>query len=201
MKVFYRGLEEWLLAWLMPRRRVFDPRTRYYIEWSLSVEVWKAIPEFEGYEASTDGSIRSYRNKFGPSPQILRKSLTQRNYHCVTIFKGARSTRRAHLVHHLVLFAFVGPKPSPTHQCRHLNGNKLDNRLENLAWGSQLENMQDRTAHRAATLVHDGISRRAYRTGCRCTPCRNANSLALKLWKAKHAAELNDTWNIQQGAL
>lgn len=47
-------------------------------------------------------------------------------------------------VHSLVLNAFRGPKPSPESQCRHLNGVKEDNRLENLAWGTAKENGEDK---------------------------------------------------------
>lgn len=51
------------------------------------------------------------------------------------------------MVHAAVLAAFVGPKPSNNHCCRHLNGDSLDNRLENLAWGTFAENTADREAH------------------------------------------------------
>ena len=37
------------------------------------------------------------------------------------------------LVAELVLTAFIGPKP-PGAVARHLNGDKTDNRLENLSW-------------------------------------------------------------------
>jgi hypothetical protein len=49
-------------------------------------------------------------------------------------------------VHRLILETFVGPRP-PGKQCRHLNGDSLDNRLENLAWGTFHENFADRLAH------------------------------------------------------
>jgi hypothetical protein len=32
-------------------------------------------------------------------------------------------------------------------ECRHLNGNPGDNRLENLSWGTHKENMIDRNGH------------------------------------------------------
>jgi len=46
----------------------------------------------------------------------------------------------------MVLAAFVGPCPDGMHT-RHLNGNKLDNRLENLQWGTPKENGEDRVKH------------------------------------------------------
>lgn len=51
------------------------------------------------------------------------------------------------LVHRLVLEAFVGPCPKGM-ECRHLNGDSGDNRLENLRWGTPRENAADRAAHK-----------------------------------------------------
>jgi hypothetical protein len=49
-------------------------------------------------------------------------------------------------VHSLVLTAFVGPMPEGM-ECRHLDGNKFNNRLDNLTWGTRKENMGDRLRH------------------------------------------------------
>lgn len=46
-------------------------------------------------------------------------------------------------MHNLVLEAFVGPRPSPTHQAAHRDGNKLNNRLDNLYWATPKENGAD----------------------------------------------------------
>ena len=43
----------------------------------------------------------------------------------------------------LLLLTFVGPKPYPRAEARHLNDISLDDRLENLAWGTHAENMAD----------------------------------------------------------
>lgn len=50
-------------------------------------------------------------------------------------------------VHRLVCQAFHGPKPTPSHEVRHLNGSRRDNRAENLAWGTRVDNAADRDAH------------------------------------------------------
>ena len=54
--------------------------------------------------------------------------------------------RDCRYVHRLVLEAFVGPCPEGQ-ECRHLNGDPGDNRLENLVWGSPLENSLDMVKH------------------------------------------------------
>lgn len=57
--------------------------------------------------------------------------------------KGKRVNRQ---VYHLVLEAFVGPCPSGE-EARHLDGDHTNNRWDNLAWGSHLENEADKIVH------------------------------------------------------
>lgn len=49
-------------------------------------------------------------------------------------------------VHRLVLLAFVGPCPEGMEAC-HNNGDRRDNRLENLRWDTRRKNIQDREKH------------------------------------------------------
>jgi hypothetical protein len=55
--------------------------------------------------------------------------------------------RRTATVHLWVLLTFRGPKPSPLHEGRHLDGVKTNCRLDNLEWGTHQENIDDRTRH------------------------------------------------------
>lgn len=49
-------------------------------------------------------------------------------------------------VHLIILAAFVGPCP-PGLECRHLDGNPANSRLDNLKWGTREENTEDRVRH------------------------------------------------------
>lgn len=85
---------------------------------------------------------------------------------------GYLTVKGAGLVHRLVLRAFVGACP-PGQVCRHLNGDKKDNRLSNLAWGTLLENRQDRTRHdreRGFDVTKHCPSTHPF-TGLRCPTC------------------------------
>lgn len=62
---------------------------------------------------------------------------------------------RSARVHQLVLEAFVGP-PGPGQEARHLDGDKANNRLSNLAWGTHTENMRDAIRHG----THVSVTRR-----------------------------------------
>lgn len=54
---------------------------------------------------------------------------------------------KVYLFHHLVLWAFVGKKPADKHECRHLDGNRLNNSLVNLSWGTYQQQWEDKIKH------------------------------------------------------
>lgn len=103
-----------------------------------SAEDWQAIPGYEGlYEASSLGRIRSPRI-------ILKQRLNNMGYPVVELSKNGRS--RESLVHRQVIAAFKGAAPAGL-ECRHLNGDSTDNRIENLEWGTRSENTVDQVVH------------------------------------------------------
>jgi len=55
-----------------------------------------------------------------------------------------------------VLETFVGPRPYNM-ECRHLDGNKLNNNLDNVCWGTHTENSKDSIDH----LTHTALQRQA----------------------------------------
>lgn len=119
-------------------------------------EIWKPFYGFEGfYEVSNQGRVRSVDHYISEKidvmgrhiPPILKrgKLLKQRKhpfgYKLVTLSKNNEIFHR--VIHRLVAEAFLGPRPSEETVIRHLNGNPTDNRLENLAYGTQKDNMMD----------------------------------------------------------
>jgi hypothetical protein len=101
--------------------------------------MWKAIPGYEGlYEVSDDGCVRGLKRGKALRPGHNKQGRLQ-----VVLCKDGITSRRQ--VHGLVLRAFVGP-PNGL-ECRHLDGNHLNNALYNLCWGTHLENMRDKKAH------------------------------------------------------
>lgn len=111
-------------------------------------EGWMPIPGYEGrYDVSDMGRVRSYvggGGRIDPVPILMRQSsIKPRGYFVVRLYSGKAGASTGMLVHRLVLFAFVGPPPeSQKHAC-HGNDNPTDNRLSNLRWGSQSENVID----------------------------------------------------------
>lgn len=127
---------------------------------SFEFERWRAIPGWEGlYEASSMGRIRSVDRTIVRNGRltllrgrVLRPSADARGYLRVALSKnGVHSFRK---VHHLVLDAFVGPKPEGL-ETRHFPDNdRRNNRIGNISWGTSAENADDRrnmgTQHRGS---------------------------------------------------
>lgn len=133
-------------------------------------EIWKDIPGYEGrYQASTEGRIRSIDRRVKVTrvntPEAFPRALTGRilrpiqydstGHVAVNLSGGGR---RKNPVHQLVMKTFVGPVPEK-HIIRHLNGEALDNRLENLAYGTHRENILDdyRNGTRKRKLSLDNV--------------------------------------------
>lgn len=114
-------------------------------------ESWLPVVGYEGrYEVSDQGRVRSLPRvnidtigRARPFPgQLLIPNITgEPPYPSVNLRHNGKS--RISRVHELVLIAFVGPRPADKPYGRHLDDNKLDNRLSNLKWGTPTENAQD----------------------------------------------------------
>lgn len=119
----------------------------------MSTEVWRAVPDFPGYMASSEGRIRSHvRN---PAGRLMAPVANcQSGYLQVCLQQGGR--QRSRPVHVLVALAFHGPRPDGM-VTRHLDGSRTNNRPDNLAWGTPAENSADRERH--GTVPHDRKTR------------------------------------------
>ena len=105
-------------------------------------EEWRQIAGSEGrYEVSDLGRVRSLLYRRQPVTATLKFGDSGAGYQTVWLGRS----RKAY-VHHLVLAAFVGECPEGM-ECRHLNGNRSDNRLGNLAWGTKAQNGRDKVDH------------------------------------------------------
>lgn len=133
------------------RKQGHDPRTEPVLVFRKeSAGMTVCVPGTSGrYTISDQGAVRSYTRSWKGAD--LGGTVMATGYRSVGITAEPGGRARTHLVHRLVCHAFHGDPPSPEHtDVRHLNGDKLDNRAENLAWGTRSENMQDVVAHRTA---------------------------------------------------
>ena len=112
------------------------------------MEIWKAVPDYEGiYQVSTMGRVRSVDRTI-PHPRnrsmrllkkghILKPEFDKYGYPVVTLSNNGKP--RTLKVHRLVALAFVD-NPDNLPQIDHINAKRYDNRPENLRWCTTQEN-------------------------------------------------------------
>lgn len=91
-------------------------------------EVWKECPIAKPYEVSSLGRIRNPK-----TGRVLSQCNHSKGYLIVNICGGTKT------VHKLVASTFID-KPQDKKEINHKNGNKKDNRIENLEWVTHSEN-------------------------------------------------------------
>jgi len=126
-----------------------------------SVE-YRELGQHPGYRFGSDGSVWSrWRRKslgYGRGAELVvcdqwrrLKCGSDRDGYRVTHLRTDRLLR----VHALILDAFAGPRPAGK-VCRHLDGNRANNAIENLAWGTPQENNDDKVRHGTDKITSKG---------------------------------------------
>lgn len=114
-------------------------------------EEWRDISGYEGlYQVSSLGRVRSLTRKARSTTNLagwravggrIRKLSRHRpSERYLGICLSKEGHHKNIMVHTLVLQTFVGPAPEG-YTCNHLDGDPTNNRLENLAWVTQKENI------------------------------------------------------------
>jgi hypothetical protein len=111
------------------------------------MEIWKDAPGFEGlYQVSNLQRVRSlprYRTGKNGSRFLMKGQLIQPHFksHYYQVTFSIDKKRKDILFHRLVAFLYV-PNPNNKPHVNHINGNRIDNRPENLEWVTPSENLK-----------------------------------------------------------
>lgn len=148
------------------------------------MEEWRRVPGM-GVEVSSFGRVRDFET--GRHRNI--NGLNSRGYRTVGV------DGRTHTVHALVARAFIGPRPDGL-LVRHLDDDKINNRPENLAYGTHVENRQDAIrngrdgnlskTHCPQNHELSGDNVRLYRGHRHCRTC-DRDRHREKYWKKKES--------------
>lgn len=119
----------------------------------MTAEDWKLIAGYPDYWVSNTGRVVSCRGK---EPREMGGSRNQRGYRMV-LLRGSNGEKTLRTVHRLVATAFLGPLPEGM-QTRHLDGDKSNNAVSNLAFCTPSQNILDQVTH--------GVHNNARKTHC-----------------------------------
>lgn len=111
------------------------------------MEIWKDIKDYEGhYQVSSAGHIRSLNRDTTISGtksifkgKTLKYSLDGNGYKQLALYNKGERVRM--VAHRLVASTFI-PNTENKPCVNHINGIKGDNRVENLEWSTQSENIK-----------------------------------------------------------
>lgn len=117
-----------------------------FSEHDIANEIWKpvCIDGYEKYQVSSLGRVRNTkntRNVLLKEPKIKNQCTSNVGYKCVSLSINGES--RAFTVHTLVAKTFLDNEKKHPYVC-HKDSNSLNNRVENLYWGTPKDNAVDR---------------------------------------------------------
>lgn len=102
-------------------------------------ELWKPLLEYKGIEVSSIGRIRKAANK-SRKERILTEFPKDRDGYYRCSMQRLDGTWTSQPVHRLVAKAFI-PRTKNRDIVNHIDGNRTNNRIENLEWVTPKENV------------------------------------------------------------
>lgn len=119
-------------------------------------EIWTPIVGHSGYEVSSAGRVRSFKNsRWGPRDQSRLLALTLFNNGYLTVTLTTESVGTKYLVHRLVASAFLGDISGL--YVDHIDGNPLNNCVKNLRVATGAQNTWNAPG-RGGTSIFKGVS-------------------------------------------
>ena len=99
-------------------------------------EQWKVIAQFPNYEISNYGRVRRvWKNH----TKLKKTRLNECGYEIIHLSKDGTNKHRP--IHRLVAVAFID-NPNNLPEVNHIDGNKENNRVDNLEWVTRSDNMK-----------------------------------------------------------
>lgn len=106
----------------------------------MTEEIWKDIEGYENYQVSNMGNVRSLDYRGSGKIKILKPRLIKTGYYIVGLSKNR--VQKDYRINRLVAEAFI-PNPENKPNVDHIDTNPLNNRVDNLRWCTQKENINN----------------------------------------------------------
>lgn len=101
--------------------------------------------------------VTSYGRVYGKNTGWWYGATLPCNGYKKCLFGKHSAKKKVHLIHVLVAYAFLGPKPSPRHVVDHIDGNKRNNAISNLRYLTPSENVLAGIAQREKKKDPTGV--------------------------------------------
>ena len=113
-------------------------------------EQWASIDGYKNYQVSWWGRVRN-----ATTARILKGSLSSNGYLTVGLSKNRKP--KTHYIHQLVAREWVS-NPEEKRCVDHIDGNKVNNHLDNLRWATHAENSRNMKKHSDGSSIYKGVS-------------------------------------------
>lgn len=148
------------------------PRTEY-----------RPIPGYHGYVITGNGRMHGPRGHLRPMAMDTGH---------LYVFAKRPGVPRKLFVHRAVLLAWIGPPGEGQSDGRHLNDDPSDNRVENLAWGTRLDNAKDK--------IRNGGQQRGERVGTAKLTEADVRAIRTR-WPAETLRALGSEYGVSHTAI
>lgn len=111
----------------------------------------KGFENFKGYSVTSDGKVYTHFKRYNKSwvlldepKKELKPAFNKKGYPTVRL--SSENRKKSARIHRLVALAFI-PNPDNKPEVNHIDGNKQNNKAENLEWVTNAENHRHKMEH------------------------------------------------------
>ena len=117
----------------------------------MTQEIFKKISGFDNYEISDLGRV--FNVKSGKYVSSCKRS----DYYCVNVFDTRDQKRKTIDLHRLIAIAFITKPKNAKNKVDHIDGNVLNNDVNNLRWATHQENCWNRKKNENTKFDFKGV--------------------------------------------
>lgn len=158
-------------------------------------EIWKDIDGYIGhYQISNLGNVKSLTRIItgNRSPQLIKEKILKsanNNYGYLTVSLRLNGIGKNHTIHRLVAKAFLNNE-NHVNDVNHIDGNRMNNCLNNLEWVSRRENLSHGVQRRCTTSKYNGVHYNSRESKWKSILYHNKKHIFLGLFDDEYHAHL-----------